>query len=76
MNIKKCDKKNCYYKFSDFKIGELCEMVSNGHICLVVSSENDKKQLVDLTDNRILRVVGNKSFIPVKAQVEVLSYGK
>ena len=42
------------YTLSHFKIGDVCMGVKNEHYYLVVKSEKEKKQLVDLTENEII----------------------
>lgn len=41
------------YTLSHFKIGEVCMGVRDEHYYLVVKSEKEKKQIVDLTENEI-----------------------
>ena len=55
------------YTLSRFKIGDVCMGVKNEHYYLVVESEKEKKQLVDLTENEIIRDAGYMRFIPAIA---------
>ena len=64
------------YPMSHFSIGDVIMSSSTEHYYLVVSSENDKEQLVDLTDNRICRTEGLKmSFIPTMAELNIKEVG-
>lgn len=58
------------YTLSDFKIGGVCMGVKNEHYYLVVESEKEKKQLVDLTENKIIRDGRTISLIPTIAELE------
>jgi hypothetical protein len=59
------------YTLSHFKIGDVCMGVKNEHYYLVVKSEKEKKQLVDLTENEIIRDGRTISLIPTIAELEV-----
>ena len=59
------------YTLSHFKIGDVCMGVKNEHYYLVVKSEKEKKQLVDLTENEIIRDGRTISLIPTIAEFEV-----
>lgn len=63
------------YKLSHFKIGDVCMGVKNEHYYLVVKSEKEKKQLVDLTENEIIRDAGYMRFIPAKAELNIKDVG-
>lgn len=58
------------YTLSRFKIGDVCMGVKNEHYYLVVESEKEKKQLVDLTENKIIRDGRTISLIPTIAELE------
>ena len=75
MKIDKVKSPNKAYSISDFKIGDLCIGVSNEHIYLVVLSENDKKQLVDLTSNSIIRVGTMIPLLPCTGTLKITSIG-
>ena len=59
------------YTLSHFKIGDVCMGVKNEHYYLVVKSEKEKKQIVDLTENEIIRDGRTISLIPTIAELEV-----
>lgn len=59
------------YTLSHFKIGDVCMGVKNEHYYLVVKSEKEKKQLVDLTENEIIRDAGYMRFIPAIAELNI-----
>lgn len=64
------------YSMSHFEIGDVIMDSIVGHYYLVVTSENNKKQLVDLTDNKICRTDGiGMSFIPTRAELNVKDVG-
>jgi hypothetical protein len=63
------------YTLSDFKIGDVCMGVKNEHYYLVVESEKEKKQLVDLTENKIIRDAGYMRFIPATAELNIKDVG-
>ena len=58
------------YTLSHFKIGEVCMGVRDEHYYLVVESEKEKKQLVDLTENKIIRDGRTISLIPTITELE------
>lgn len=58
------------YTLSHFNIGDVCMGEKNEHYYLVVESEKEKKQLVDLTDNKIIRDGRTISLIPTIAELE------
>lgn len=58
------------YTLSHFKIGDVCMGEKNEHYYLVVKSEKEKKQLVDLTENKIIRDGRTISLIPTIAELE------
>lgn len=47
----------------------------NEHYYLVVKSEKEKKQLVDLTENEIIRDAGYMRFIPATAELNIKDVG-
>lgn len=59
------------YGINDVCIGDVCMGVKNEHYYLVVESENKKTQLVDLTENKIVRDGRTISLIPTIAELEV-----
>ncbi len=63
------------YTLSHFKIGDVCMGVKNEHYYLVVKSEKEKKQLVDLTENEIIRDAGYMRFIPAIAELNIKDVG-
>ena len=63
------------YTLSDFKSGDVCMGVKNEHYYLVVESEKEKKQLVDLTENKIIRDAGYMRFIPATAELNIKDVG-
>lgn len=63
------------YTLSHFKIGEVCMGARDEHYYLVVKSEKGKKQIVDLTENEIVRDAGNMSFIPATAELNIKDVG-
>lgn len=63
------------YTLSNFKIGDVCMGEKNEHYYLVVKSEKEKKQLVDLTENEIIRDAGYMRFIPATAEVNIKDVG-
>lgn len=63
------------YTLSRFKIGDVCMGVKNEHYYLVVESEKEKKQLVDLTENEIIRDAGYMRFIPATAELNIKDVG-
>ena len=63
------------YTLSHFKIGDVCMGVKNEHYYLVVKSEKEKKQLVDLTENEIIRDAGYMRFIPATAELNIKDVG-
>ena len=63
------------YTLSHFKIGEVCMGVRDEHYYLVVKSEKEKKQLVDLTENEIIRDAGYMRFIPATAELNIKDVG-
>lgn len=73
INTKTPSIKTC--TLSHFKIGEVCMGARNEHYYLVVKSEKEKKQLVDLTENEIIRDAGYMRLIPVTAEVNIKDVG-
>lgn len=63
------------YTLSHFKIGEVCMGVRDEHYYLVVKSEKEKKQIVDLTENEIIRDAGYMRFIPAIAELNIKDVG-
>lgn len=63
------------YTLSHFKIGDVCMDEKNEHYYLVVKSEKEKKQLVDLTENEIIRDAGYMRFIPAIAELNIKDVG-
>lgn len=64
------------YPMSQFTIGDVIMNSIREHYYLIVLSENNKKQLVDLTDNRICRTDGRgMSFIPTRAELNIKDVG-
>jgi len=63
------------YTLSHFKIGEVCMGVRDEHYYLVVKSEKEKKQIVDLTENEIIRDAGYMRFIPATAELNIKDVG-
>ena len=63
------------YTLSHFKIGEVCMVVRDEHYYLVVKSEKEKKQIVDLTENEIIRDAGYMRFIPATAELNIKDVG-
>ena len=63
------------YTLSHFKIGDVCMGVRDEHYYLVVKSEKEKKQLVDLTENEIIRDAGYMRFIPAIAELNIKDVG-
>lgn len=63
------------YTLSHFKIGEVCMGVRDKHYYLVVKSEKEKKQIVDLTENEIIRDAGYMRFIPATAELNIKDVG-
>ncbi len=63
------------YTLSHFKIGEVCMGARDEHYYLVVKSEKEKKQIVDLTENEIIRDAGYMRFIPAMAEVNIKDVG-
>lgn len=63
------------YTINHFDFGDICMSEMSGHYYLVVESENAKKQLVDLTDNKIIRVGTSIPLIPTEAELNVKSVG-
>ena len=63
------------YTLSHFKIGDVCMGVKNEHYYLVVKSEKEKKQLVDLTENEIIRDAGYMRFIPATTELNIKDVG-
>ena len=63
------------YTLSRFKIGDVCMGVKNEHYYLVVESEKEKKQLVDLTEKEIIRDAGYMRFIPATAELNIKDVG-
>lgn len=63
------------YTLRHFKIGDVCMGVKNEHYYLVVKSEKEKKQLVDLTENEIIRDAGCMGFIPATAELNIEDVG-
>ena len=63
------------YTLSHFKIGDVCMGVRDEHYYLVVKSEKEKKQIVDLTENEIIRDAGYMRFIPAKAELDIKDVG-
>lgn len=63
------------YPLSEFCYGDICYSATTNHYYLVVRSENNDPQLIDLIDNVILREAKNMSFMKVKAELNVLSVG-
>lgn len=53
------------------EIGDVCMGVKNEHYYLVVKSEKEKKQIVDLTENEIIRDAGYMRFIPATAELNI-----
>lgn len=63
------------YTLSHFKIGDVCMGEKNEHYYLVVKSEKEKKQIVDLTENEIIRDAGYMRFIPATAELNIKDVG-
>ena len=63
------------YTLSLFKIGDVCMGEKNEHYYLVVKSEKEKKQLVDLTENKIIRDAGYMRFISATAELNIKDVG-
>ena len=63
------------YTLSHFKIGDVCMGVRDEHYYLVVKSEKEKKQIVDLTENEIIRDAGYMRFIPAIAELNIKDVG-
>ena len=49
--------------------------VRDEHYYLVVKSEKEKKQIVDLTENEIIRDAGYMRFIPAIAELNIKDVG-
>ena len=64
------------YTLSHFKIGDVCMGVRDKHYYLVVKSEKEKKQIVDLTENEIIRDAGYMRFIPAIQNLISRMWGK
>lgn len=64
------------YTLSHFKIGDVCMGEKNEHYYLVVKSEKEKKQIVDLTENEIIRDAGYMRFIPAIAELNIKDVGE
>ena len=64
------------YPISQFTIGDVIMDSVREHYYLVVLSDNNKKQLVDLTDNRICRTdwIG-MNFIHTNAELNIKDVG-
>lgn len=75
MLIKGKEPKIKTHLLSYFGIGDVCLGADNGHYYLVVESENDKTQLVDLSDNKIIRDGRNIRLIEALAELNVKSVG-
>lgn len=63
------------HTLSHFCIGDVCMGARNEHYYLVVESENEKIQLIDLTENRIIRDAGYMRFIPATAELNIINVG-
>lgn len=64
------------YPMSQFVIGAVIMNPVKEHYYLIVLSENNKKQLVDLTDNRICRTDGiGMNFIHTNAELNIKDVG-
>lgn len=59
------------HTLSHFKIGDVCMGVRDD----VVKSEKEKKQIVDLTENEIIRDAGYMRFIPATAELNIEDVG-
>lgn len=63
------------YTLRHFCIGDVCMSEENEHYYLVVMSEKGKKQIVDLTENEIIRDAGYMRFIPATAELNIKDVG-
>lgn len=59
------------HNIRELNFGDVCICHDNNHYYLVVKSENDKKQLIDLSENLIVREGAFLPLIPVDCELTI-----